>query len=234
MPTPFLLFLGDSLVSGVGAQADFDDSAPVPPALPRNVAAYLAEKVGGHVQWASVGITGADVKRLASEGLPQLKEKILLNQQAATIVVILVVGVNDLRKLQLATYRLSLRSLVHELWSLSPDGRTVYVVLPAVCINAASLLQHFPLRYFLDPICALWEREKRKAIIWFHETEAKVLPFPAPPIDSNPAEFFSADQMHPSSIGYAWWAQSLARDIHSLLEERCAECPTNDVLRPLF
>lgn len=235
-PTTLLLFLGDSLVSGVGAtQVGCDDSSSALPALPKNVAAYLAEQAGGQVHWASVGITGADVKRLANEGLPQLREKISLHKEASAIVVVLVVGVNDLRKLQLVTYRLRLRGLVRELRKLQCDGRAVdAVVLPALRLYDAPLLQHFPLRYFLDPICMLWEREKRKAITWFQEAEAKVLPFPSLPHGSNIAAFFSADQMHPSAFGYAWWAKSLASDIHCLLNERCAGSLAHQAARDLL
>jgi lysophospholipase L1-like esterase len=238
-PTTLLLFLGDSLVSGVGGQADCEDgSSSTLPALPQNVAACLAEHAGGRVRWASVGITGADVKRLSSEGLPQLKEKISLSlhKEANAIVVVLVVGVNDLRKLQLVTYRLRLRSLVHELRNLRcDDGRAVdAVVLPALRLYDAPLLQHFPLRYFLVPVFVLWEREKRKAITWFKEADAMVLPFPAPPSGSSIGAFFSADQIHPSPIGYAWWAQSLARQIHGLLNQRGVESLAHEAARDFF
>merc|ERR1712216_161963 len=167
-------------VSGVGCQ-ESDGSATLPP-LAQNVAASLADEAGGQVNWASVGIAGADVKRLTNEGLPQLREKIAQHKDASAIIVVLVVGVNDLRKLQILTYRLRLRGLVHELRNMGCDGKAVdAVVLPALRLYDAPLLQHFPLRYFLDPIFILWEREKRKAITWYQEAEAKVLTFPVPP-----------------------------------------------------
>jgi len=181
-----LLFLGDSLVSGVGGESPGDAAAPA--ALPQRVAAHLADRVGEEVQWASAGITGADVERLAEEGLPRLKEKMLLASSRSTdapierVIVVLVVGVNDLRQLKLG-YRLRLRGLVSELLCIGdavsgPEGGPLSVeavLLPGLRIADAPMLQRWPLQCFLAPFCVLWEREKRKAIKLFQD--AKVLPF---------------------------------------------------------
>lgn len=213
-----VLFLGDSLVSGVGGQVG---RAPEPAALPRSLARHLADRTGGEVQWASVGITGADVDRLTEEGLPRLREKIVnfRAETAGTVIVVLVVGVNDLRKMKLVSYRLALRRLVDELRFIDCADQAVDAVfLPALKIAEAPILQRFPLQCFLNPICSLWEREKRKAISWFNN--AQVLPFPPPPEGVAREFFFSADLMHPSSSGYDWWAQGLANQIHEQLELR--------------
>mmetsp|Transcript_39021 Transcript_39021/g.72657 ORF Transcript_39021/g.72657 Transcript_39021/m.72657 type:complete len:291 (+) Transcript_39021:73-945(+) len=196
-----LLFLGDSLVSGVGGQVS---ACPTPAALPRHVAAHLSEQLG-EVRWASVGITGADVERLAAEGLPRLRE-LAQGAGTASVVVVLVVGVNDLRRLRLG-YRLRLRRLVQEARQL---GKVEGVFLPAVAIADAPMLQRYPLKLFVAPLCSLWEREKRKAISWCHD--AQVLPFPAAPSGGTEA-FFSADQMHPNLAGYEFWARGLAKEI---------------------
>mmetsp|Transcript_90148 Transcript_90148/g.254226 ORF Transcript_90148/g.254226 Transcript_90148/m.254226 type:complete len:297 (-) Transcript_90148:316-1206(-) len=212
-----LLFIGDSLVSGVGAGQQ--EGVPMPAALPRFVAARLADCLGGQVDWASVGITGADVRCLTSEGLPRLREKIAAwRSRSATegiVVVVLVVGANDLRKLNFMSYRQCLRNLVNELRYIDRKDKAVDAVfLPEVRIPDAVLLQRFPLQYFLEPVCALWEREKKKAISWFRE--AQVLPFPALPRGVDPASLFSPDQVHPSLSGYEWWAESIATQIHKL------------------
>eukprot|EP00930_Biecheleria_cincta_P013018 TRINITY_DN11815_c0_g2_i1.p1 TRINITY_DN11815_c0_g2~~TRINITY_DN11815_c0_g2_i1.p1 ORF type:complete len:364 (+),score=59.61 TRINITY_DN11815_c0_g2_i1:79-1092(+) len=212
-----LLFLGDSLVSGVGAQ---EGETPAPAALPRSVAAELADCSGEEVRWVSVAITGADVQKLTEEGVPMLKDKMAANVDAGTVVFVLVTGANDFRKLSLG-YRLRLRRLVHELRGIADDhGQAVEVVfLPALCIADAPLLQRWPLQFFLAPLCQLWEREKRKAISWFQD--AKVLPFPAPPEDFDTQTFFAADLIHPSTVGYEWWAKDLASQIYEqLLSER--------------
>lgn len=216
---PLLFFLGDSLVSGVGAQSD---DAPAPAALPKSVASHLAETLGSDVHWASVGITGADVDRLREEGLPRLREKIAAHRASglnSQVVVVLVVGANDLRKLKLISYRLALRRLVDELRFIEhPDQAVDAVFLPALRIPDAPMLQRFPLRCVLNPVCALWEREKRKAISWF--CNVRVLTSPAPPSDAQLETFFSPDLMHPSSCGYDWWARSLAGQIHEELVQQ--------------
>jgi len=218
-----LLFLGDSLVEGVGGQVE---GAPSPAALPRNVAARLAEHSGGQVQWASVGITGADVEELQREGLPRLKEKLAAVAPCAqNIVVVLVVGANDLRHFKVVSYRLRLRRLVNELRGLRLGARNDRgvdaVVLPGLRIADAPMLQRYPLQCFLSPVCALWEREKQKAVGFFQEVQ--VLPFPPLPPGQSMEPMFSADQMHPSISGYEWWGQDLARQIHVLLKERHAK-----------
>lgn len=93
------------------------------------------------------------------------------------------------------------------------------------------MLQRFPLQCFVGPVCALWEREKQKAVSWFHE--AAVLPFPSPPSQEHVEKLFSPDQMHPSASGYEWWADSLARQIHGLLAERRAAA-ARDALAPAW
>lgn len=222
---PLLVFLGDSLVSGVGGQGD---DAPAPAALPKSVALHLAESLDSEVHWASVGITGADVDRLREEGLPRLKEKIAAHRACQAgkhtdVIVVLVVGANDLRKLKLLGYRLALRRLVDEVRLVAHPHQAVDMVfLPALRIPDAPMLQRFPLQYVVNPVCALWEREKRKAVAWFCDTQVLTCP---PPPNHAPLEcFFSPDLMHPSSSGYDWWAQSLARQIHQeLLQRRVAK-----------
>jgi len=216
---PLLFFLGDSLVSGVGAQSD---DAPAPAALPKSVALHLAESLGSDVHWASVGITGADVDRLREEGLPRLRDKIAAHRASglnSKVVVVLVVGANELRKLKLMSYRLALRRLVDEVRFIeNPDQAVDAVFLPALRIPDAPMLQRFPLRCVLNPVCTLWEREKRKAISWFRNV--RVLTSPAPPADAQLEMFFSPDLMHPSSCGYDWWARSLAGQIHDELVQQ--------------
>lgn len=213
-PNVLLLFLGDSLVSGVGAQAEGAPDAPVP--LPQNVAARLADRSGRSVRWAAVGIPGAGVRCLHREGLPKLREKASALAAAAApgtvVVVVLVVGANDLRELHVTGYRLALRRLVAELRQLPLAGRHLdAVLLPALRIPDAPMLQLYPLNWLLSPICALWEREKGKAVSPFGEAE--VVPFPSAPVGADIDALFSPDRMHPSPLGYEYWAEGLARQI---------------------
>jgi len=177
------------------------------------------------VQWASVGIVGADVERLTREGLPKLKEKISTlgaSLRETSIVVVLVVGVNDLRELQIASYRSGLRRLVDELRFVAHGEQAVDAVfLPALSIADAPLFQSFPLQYFMGPISALWEREKRKAIKLFQEAE--VLTFPTAPSGLDRANLFCKDRVHPSVNGYELWGDHIAQQIHTVLRSHCTQ-----------
>jgi len=217
-----VLFLGDSLVSGVGGQCGVD--GPMPAALPSEVASRLADRVGNTVHWASVGFVGAGVPKIFADGLPQLQAKIAeLGEDAARVVIVLVVGTNDLRQLNL-TYRLDLRRLVSELERMATGNKVVEgIFLPAVPFSEAPMLQVWPLRGLLLPVFALWEREKRKAISWaFGCVEsAEVLACPAAPRDMLD-KLFSSDRMHPNRNGYEWWAENLAQQIfHRLYPQLC-------------
>lgn len=219
--TVTVLFLGDSLVSGVGAQDQGEGAPPVPAALASKVAARMAETFGHKVHWASVGITGASVERLRHEGIPLLKEK--FKNTSGKVVVVLVVGINDLRSLNLLSYRFDLRRLVDELRSIKSDGRAIdMVLLPEISLADAPIFQTYPMQYFVRPICAFWEYEKWKAIRWFREKQVRILPAPdAPPTCPKALEqLFSADRVHPSETGYMFWADSIAKQIHTSLLHR--------------
>lgn len=209
-----LLFLGDSLVAGVGGQNDDDNRAPP---LPRDLAASLAARIGRSVRWVSVGIPGAGVERLLQEGLPELRTKLCSRGDDETIVVVLVVGANDLRQRNIVRYRLALRGLVDELRTLG-DRAVEGVFLPSLQLTDAPMLQRFPLSLFLTPIGVLWEREKRKAVGRFENAE--VLSFPSVPDNTDTTELFCADQMHPSASGYKFWAEGLAQQIDQWLWKR--------------
>lgn len=224
-----VLFLGDSLVSGVGGQAG---KHPLPAALPRAVAARLSDLGGtGAVQWASVGIVGAGVDRLSEEGVPKLRAKVgPLLSEARHVVIVLVVGVNDLKQMNFSGYRQGVRRLVAELRTLVGElrdahrrGQAVDIFLPELKIADAPLLQRFPLKYLARPICAIWEREKRKALerVGDEVASAEILTSPqSPPEGVDVASLFSPDKMHPSLKGYEWWAEDLARQIHHRLAAR--------------
>jgi len=209
-----VLFLGDSLVAGVGGQSD---GKMRPAVLPRHLAASLAAKTGTSVRWASVGITGAGVEKLMQEGLPKLRAKLSSFGDNTTVVVVLVVGVNDLRQRNIVRYRFALRRLVNELRNLG-DQVVDGVFLPSLQLMDAPLLQKFPLNLYLSPIAALWEREKRKAVGRFENAE--VLSFPSIPDNTDPTHLFCADKMHPSASGYEFWAEGLAQQIDQRLKER--------------
>jgi hypothetical protein len=55
-----VLFIGDSLVTGVGCSQEASNG----PAMPRAVAEFLSYKLGVDVGWGAIGSTGSDVRTL--------------------------------------------------------------------------------------------------------------------------------------------------------------------------
>ena len=74
-----IVFLGDSLVTGVGCAREGSPG----PRLPRHVARVLSDRLGVDVHWSAFGITGADVRRIHGELLPRLRDEL---RRRATLV----------------------------------------------------------------------------------------------------------------------------------------------------
>mmetsp|Transcript_15531 Transcript_15531/g.18928 ORF Transcript_15531/g.18928 Transcript_15531/m.18928 type:complete len:211 (-) Transcript_15531:809-1441(-) len=68
-----VLFLGDSLVTGIGgAPADASEGPP----LPRRVCRALAQNLGVQIEWHALGLTGGDLDDMSQNLLPKLKQLI--------------------------------------------------------------------------------------------------------------------------------------------------------------
>ena len=66
-----IIFLGDSLVTGVGCDAEAGEG----PTLPRRVAELLSGRLGVDVGWLALGETGADVGTLTERLMPQVQSE---------------------------------------------------------------------------------------------------------------------------------------------------------------
>ena len=71
LPRKHIVFMGDSLVTGVGCSAEA--SAEHGHVLPRRVAEVIAQQLQVEVSWRLIGETGADVRTLRSTLLPSLE-----------------------------------------------------------------------------------------------------------------------------------------------------------------
>lgn len=130
-----ILFLGDSLVNGVGCEGGNG------PALPRHAARVLAEKWKADVFWRALGITGGDVRALREELIPRVRDEVeLINAQRKQALaaspsepamfsrppidaVFIVCGVNDWKKFVTTgrswrSFRQDLEQLVEEIKEL--------------------------------------------------------------------------------------------------------------------
>ncbi len=70
LPRRNILFVGDSLVTGVGCSHDT-------PVLPRVVAELIAHRLRVDVSWTAIGQTGGDVRRLHDELLPAVSREVM-------------------------------------------------------------------------------------------------------------------------------------------------------------
>jgi lysophospholipase L1-like esterase len=95
-----IVFLGDSLVTGVGCSAEASEARG--PVLPRRVAELLAQQLGTSVAWSCVGETGADVSMLRTRMLPMLQSEIqrvtASGEGQRVDAVIVMTGLNDIKE----------------------------------------------------------------------------------------------------------------------------------------
>ena len=228
-----IVFLGDSLVTGVGCSAEASEARG--PVLPRRVAELLAQQLGASVAWSCGGETGADVSMLRTRLLPILQSEIkrvaASGEGQRVDAVIVMTGLNDIKEcLLFANPRLhpwrfgelmeSLLCSVHEMAG-SPS-----TLLVAGCpIEAVPRFNDlWPMSAATRAITRLWEDQKRRAAEAAHARELATgtaggkIAFVAPPsslvqrlLDGVP--YFSSDGMHPNDAGYVVWAELLASEL---------------------
>ena len=119
-----VLFVGDSLVSGVGGSSV---EAVRGPPLARRVSRLLADAYGVEVEWRSLGETGSDVSVIRRNLLPQIDQDY--------DVVVIMVGLNDFKQLARGEFLADavgvwkdLEALVDEVKAKTNNAK---VVLPA-------------------------------------------------------------------------------------------------------
>lgn len=237
-----LLFVGDSLVTGVGcACANADPGARgaatalgdgvdaslctrCGPTLPRRMASRLAHTVQAPVEWRVFGLTGASVAELRARVLPRLREA----HGAQVEAVVIVCGVNDWKR---AWMSYSPRAFGRRLAALVDHVRVAVgdsecrVILPAVSgdmMHEAPRFRVQPLRAVLAFVAERYDDAKRRvALSAVGGNVEYVRAMPATltravgrsgGADSGgeaavDRHFFSrADGVHPSTVGYARWA----------------------------
>lgn len=195
-PQPLsLLALGDSTIAGVGV----DDSMQ---GLTAHLARGLYRRVARGVTWASYGQRGATSKSVADLHLPEAIEK-----TSKADVIVLSVGANDAITLRpVSDVSSRLMGAVRTLHTHHPHALMIVSSLPAFHLFDA-IPQ--PLRGIMAGHSQAIERRLRPLI--------EELPYAlmSPPPPQYPADFFAADNFHPSAGGYARWADFALRDAES-------------------
>ena len=165
-----LLILGDSLVRGVGC----DDAQGSSPVLPCVLAKVLSLAFQVDVQWRAEGLIGGTVASMRTKFLPIVQEEMLIPESESTeFIVILICGLNDWKTLLTEfpwgrgpnMFRAELSSLISEIKSLagSRPCRVILPALPIICgqTDPNCILQHRPLKFFVDIICWTWDLQKK-------------------------------------------------------------------------
>jgi lysophospholipase L1-like esterase len=225
-PPKNIIFVGDSLVTGVGCSAEA--SALEGPVLPRRVAELLAQELGVSVRWRVLGETGASVSKMQAAMLPTLCSEAERARSAGERVdaVVVMTGLNDIKDCLLFAnfslhpwkFALLLSSLLGSI--RESVGEQCSLVVSGVPIDAVPRFnEHWPFSAACKGITRLWEAKKKEAT----QMGAHAGSYLEPPLDvveclrsGAGTVYFAADGMHPNDAGYALWAELLA---HHLLSD---------------
>jgi len=215
-----ILFVGDSLVTGVGCDGDAG------PTMPRACAEFLARHLHVDVKWAAIGQTGADVAELRGL-LPAVGAAVTQAQEAGGQIdlVVVICGLNDYKYAYQGAgrtalgFKQTLSDFVAALHHETGVGCTV--VLPALPVQHAPVFSgDMPVsvgcRMLLAHVGSRWDAQKEALArsagrisgrISFVENK-----------DENgenwsAERYWARDRIHPSNLGYTVWGEHIAECI---------------------
>lgn len=199
-----VLWLGDSLASGVGA-ATRDAS------FPRNAAARMAASHGRSVLLTSLASAGARAADVLAHQVP-----VAVARLDPTHVIVLLVGSNDVGTLNSPLrFRRQYRAIVDAL--VATEATVVTVGLPD--IGAATVLRQ-PLRAIAGWVGRRADRDVRRiaAAGGAHYIDINC----EPPAEDKPEVYLAADNWHPNDETYDFWAERLVTFLAPLLAVRAS------------
>jgi lysophospholipase L1-like esterase len=197
-PLSFVV-LGDSTAAGVGAGS-------VENAYPVLLASRLAEEHNRRVTLTSLGVSGARIRTVLKDQVPQVAA-------AKPDLIFVAIGANDVTHLTtLDTVHLEMSLLIDALQS---TGAVVVVAGPPDMRAAA----------WLEPLRSLagWRGRQVAETIERAATErgATIVPLAreaAPYFAAHPEDAYGADNFHPGPGGYAAWARAIYPRLEQALE----------------
>mmetsp|Transcript_4058 Transcript_4058/g.6772 ORF Transcript_4058/g.6772 Transcript_4058/m.6772 type:complete len:335 (+) Transcript_4058:35-1039(+) len=210
-----ILFLGDSLVTGVGCSQERSCG----PALPLAVAEFISKRLRVDVQWAAIGETGCDVRVLREKLVPAFAHEV---RRVRTLgqhidVVVIVCGLNDFKSayhsLQNTAedFRLQLSDVVAQVQQQT--GVHCTVVLPALPVHRAPVFQNVqPLLSFTSHLAALWDEQK---FLISKSLPRRVCFVKNAQEDDwySASKYWAIDGIHPSDEGYRVWGEHIGTSI---------------------
>jgi len=218
-----MVFIGDSLIAGVGCSVELASG----PALPRCIAKALAHKLNRSIQWRALAVDGGDVEELHQELLPKLKDAMGELQaddrqrakkrgQGGVDMVVLMCGLNDWKRAPMEPFLRSPAHFQRDLKRLCDAihkivGHRTPIVLPGLPLKW-SLAFPQPLRAILVQVSRLWDA--RKAAL---AAESACISFvPAPRYEGGGlplSKLLAPDGVHPNEKGYEIWAEHISAQV---------------------
>ena len=236
-----IVFVGDSLVMGVGSSAESWSKGP---ALPRKAAELIARRsrradgCEDTVRWSSFAVNGGDVRTLRRQLMPQIRtESAALGRREPVAAVVIICGLNDWKRMLVdfrtpAAFRKDLARLIADIRDeLGADVRVVLPGMPSV-VGAPFLGRHFPLRWFIDQVAAAWDSQKVILASSLDRVEfIETVSFTE--IDADALELsrgesaeggvggggeeerppYAPDGLHPNEWGYGMWAEQIVAKV---------------------
>ena len=236
---PHVVVIGDSMSVGIGVVNEFDPdknsgiqyriehTKPGPgydpsklgcgPVFPRVLARSLSQRLGKPVSWRSGGVDGGDTEAIRKHLLPIIQEEV--DKGKPPDVAVVLTGSNDLKQIlsnraSVRGFRSNLMQLAKEIQTISPKTKIVFPALPTYRLDNNSILNVFPLSFFLDGIIAFWDAQKIQAakqspgvhyvdltvqeVTSWYQQEKKAT--------GERATLIAADGIHPNAPCYAKWA----------------------------
>jgi lysophospholipase L1-like esterase len=215
-----VVFLGDSLVTGVGCTCQSNPGTNCihgGPVLARRLAKRLASTLSAPVEWHAVGMTGASVRDLVEHVLPRASREVNQEPEPARKIdmVVILCGVNDWkrawRSYSPSAFEEGLAALIgaaRKTLRLSPDCS---ILLPAVngsMIEHVPKFQMEPLRSMLAFVAEQYDSAKRRVAARFGD-RVRYIPALSTNGEAPTALFSHLDGVHPNEVGYQKWADHI-------------------------
>lgn len=201
-----IIFVGDSLVMGVGCSKD-----TTRPVFSRRIARRVATALQKRMSWSVYGINGADARRMQTliSGMESdIKTRRESGQTAGVRAVVVMCGLNDYKNLVTegrlpSDFKMDLRRLVNGIHAAV--GAEVPVFLPVLPVEQAPAFKDlFPFNVSLAAVASAWDRQKG-----FLSDEMDHVVFVDSPSTFH-SEDWAVDGIHPSEKGYIEWADHIA------------------------
>jgi lysophospholipase L1-like esterase len=260
---PKILVLGDSMAVGVGSVNKFDpiknsgiirrieclelddNEEPSPgPIFPRAFARSLSRRIGKPVSWRSAGVDGGDTTDIREHLLGVVQEEV--NKGEPPDIVVVLTGCNDLKHIlhfdpehaaSVRGFQKNLLTLAQEIREISPKTKVVYPALPTYRLDRNSVLNVFPLSFFLDLLIGFWDSQKIRAAekapssVFYYGLTAKDVNewYSKPGSPDSTTSLLSADGIHPNAVCYQKWGTFLGDKVADTIlkpqNEICREIP---------